>query len=90
MHLETALITAPVALAAYAHASGGIKQALLSPKRSALKPLGYGLGALLAAELGHHNGGWVDAAAHLAGGLMLWLALLELTAWIPRPARARA
>lgn len=89
MHIETALITAPAAIAAWAYASGGLRKAVFEPRRSALKPLLYGLGALLGAELGHHHGGWVDGMAHLAGGLCLWMTLLELSAWLPRPARIR-
>lgn len=90
MHIESAIITAPIALAAYLKGSGGFKAALFNPRRSALKPLAYAAGALLAAELGHHGGSWLDLAAHLGGGLMLSLAVLELLAWIPRPALQRA
>lgn len=88
MHIETAIVTAPIALAAYARQSGGLKAALLAPRRSALKPLAYALGALLAAEIGHHGGTWVDVVAHYGGGLLLCLAVLETQAWLPRPQKA--
>lgn len=90
MHIESALITAPIALAAWVHRSGGIRKALLEPRRSALRPLAYGLGALAAAEVGHHGGTMLDVLAHLVGGFMLCLAFLEASAWLPRPARERA
>jgi hypothetical protein len=88
MHIETAIVTAPVALAAYIHQSGGLKAALLAPRRSTLRPLAYGLGALIAAEIGHHGGSWVDVVAHYGGGLMFCLAALEALAWVPRPQKA--
>lgn len=90
MHIESALLTAPLAVYAYVKNSNGLKQAFLAPRRSTLRPLAYGLGAILAAEIGHHAGSLVDILAHVAGGFMLCMAVLEASAWIPRRARAKA
>lgn len=88
MHIETAILTAPIAAYAYARRSGGWKAALLAPRRSTLRPLAYAVGAIAIGELAHHSPDILDVALHLAGGALLCLALLEASAWLPRPARS--
>jgi hypothetical protein len=90
MHIETAILTAPFAAYAYVRRSGGLKAALLSPQRSALRPLAYGVAAIAIGEIAHHSPDVMDLALHLVSGAMLCLAVLEALAWLPRPAKAGA